>query len=177
MNENLDCEEIRIIKEVFDETREITGYASPEMTEVNEDCYKGGDIFITEGGELIDLECQMKDFDEVELANYVELAENLYEKNKVPISIYILCPNTIQVTAPECTIKSEAIFNIKLACYNSNPVYDALYHIKDKVNRNMKLNDEDMEVLIRIPVMGPKKDRKNLRIECFRILKKSLETR
>ena len=48
MNENLDCEEIRIIKEVFDETREITGYASPEMTEVNEDCYKGGDIFITE---------------------------------------------------------------------------------------------------------------------------------
>ena len=41
----------------------------------------------------------------------------------------------------------------------------------------MKLNDEDMEVLIRIPVMGPKKDRKNLRIECFRILKKSLETR
>ena len=102
--------EIQIIKEAFQEKRNIIDYAPEEMIQVSEYCHNGGDIFITEEGELIDLEYQMKDFDEEELVKYIELAEELYEKNNVVISIYILCPKTIKVTAPEIPIKSTAIF-------------------------------------------------------------------
>ena len=70
---------IQIIKDAFDEKRNIIGYAPNEMIKVNEDCHQGGDIFITDENELIDLEYQMKNFDEAELAKYVELAEELYE--------------------------------------------------------------------------------------------------
>ena len=74
--------EIQIIKEAFQEKRNIIDYAPEEMIQVSEYCHNGGDIFITEEGELIDLEYQMKDFDEEELVKYIELAEELYEKNK-----------------------------------------------------------------------------------------------
>ena len=174
MSENMDCKEIQIIKEVFDETREIMGYAPREMIELSDKCHPRGDIFITREGELIDLEYQMKDFDESELEKYVELAEELYEKNNVPISIYVLCPNTVQVTAQECIISSEATFNIKLAYYNMNPAYDTLYEIKEKVNKNIKLNDEDLYALLMIAVMGPKKDRRNIILECIKIIDYSL---
>ncbi|MBQ9024970.1 MAG: hypothetical protein IJ104_01110 [Methanobrevibacter sp.] len=175
MNENNLDIEIRIIKEAFDETRTIIGYAPEEMIPLNDSFHHGGDLFITDEGELIALEYQMRNFDENELAKYVELAEELYEKNEVSVSIYVLCPNTIKVTAPECVIKSEAIFNIKLACFSPNPAYDALEHMKEKVNKKIKLDEEDLDVLSRIPMMGPKEDRKKLRVECFKIIKQSFE--
>ena len=80
--------EIQIIKEAFQEKRNIIDYAPEEMIQVSEYCHNGGDIFITEEGELIDLEYQMKDFDEEELVKYIELAEELYEKNKRVIKIF-----------------------------------------------------------------------------------------
>ncbi len=165
--------EIQIIKEAFNEKRNITGYAPKEMIQLSEHCHNGGDIFITEEGELIDLEYQMKDFDEEELVKYIELAEELYEKNNVAISIYILCPKTIKVTAPEIPIKSTAIFNIKLACFEGNPVYNMLYHIKEKIDKKIPIDEEDYENLLMIPMMGPKKEKNNLRIECYRLLKKA----
>lgn len=164
---------IQIIKDAFDEKRNIIGYAPNEMINVNEDCHQGGDIFITDKNELIDLEYQINDFDEAELAKYVELAEELYEKNNVDISIYILCPKTIKVTAPEIPIKSTAIFNIKLACFEGNPVYNMLYHIKEKIDKNIPIDEEDYENLLMIPMMGPKKEKNNLRIECYKLLKKA----
>ena len=45
---------IQIIKDAFDEKRNIIGYAPNEMIKVNEDCHQGGDIFITDENELID---------------------------------------------------------------------------------------------------------------------------
>ena len=39
---------IQIIKDAFDEKRNIIGYAPKEMINVNEDCHQGGDIFITD---------------------------------------------------------------------------------------------------------------------------------
>ena len=172
MIENLETEKIEIIKEAFEEKREIIGFAPQEMTCIdNQDPIE--DVFITRSGELIDLELQMVDFDEVELAKYVELAEKLYEKNNVCISIYVLCPKTINVTAPECIIKSDAEFTIKLACYQGNPVYDIFYKIKEKVDKNMELNENDLDVLETIPMMGPKEERTKLRIECFRLYMKS----
>lgn len=173
MNENLEKEKIHIIEEVFEEKRKITGLAPKEMIEITNETENFRDVFITESGELIDLEYQIVDFDEVELARYVELAEKLFEKNNVHISIYVLCPKTINVTAPECIIKSDADFTIKLACYEGNPAYDFFHHLKEKVDRNMKLDEDDLDVLDMIPMMGPKEDRTRLRIECFRLLMKS----
>ena len=117
----------------------------------------------------------MKNFDETELVKYIELAEELYEINNVAISIYILCPKTIKVTAPEIPIKSTAIFNIKLACFEGNPVYNMLYYIKEKIDKNIPLDEEDFDNLLMIPVMGPKKDKNNLRIECFKLLNKAMK--
>lgn len=174
MNNKKITQEIQIIKEAFNEKRKIIDYAPQEMIKVSEDCYDGGDIFITEDGELIDLEYQINDFDEAELVKYIELAEELYEKNNVKISIYVLCPNMINITAPEVPIKSDATFNIKLARFEGNPVYDMLYHIKEKVDKHILLDEEDFNTLLMIPMIGPKKDRKNLRIECFRLINRAL---
>ena len=172
MNEENITEKISIIKEAFDEKRNIIDYAPPEMIEVCDECYQGGDIFITEEGELIDLEYQYKDFDEEDLAKYAELAEELYEKNEVPISIYVICCERVLV--PEIPIKSEATFNIKLACIDDNPIYDILFQIKEKVENGIPLDDEDFFGLLTIPIMGSKKDRRKLRIECYRLLRKAL---
>lgn len=172
MNKENMNQQMRIIKEVFDEKRNIIDFAPPEMTDIENRSYDKKDIFITDTGELIDLEYQNKDFDEIELAKYVEIAEELFSKNKVPISIYVLCPKNIRITAPECTIKSDAVFNIKLASYGENPVYDILHHIKEKVDKKIRLNDEDIETLNMIPMIGPKEERTNLRIECFKLLNK-----
>lgn len=172
MKDELEIKEIEIIKELFGEERKINGYAPEEMIELDEEYSTGGDIFITENGELITLEYQEKDFDEVELVKYIELAEELYNKNKVFITIYVVCPKTINVTVPECSIKSDAEFKIKLASLKPNPAYEELYRIKEKVNKKMKLNDEDIETLSMIPMMGQEEDKRNLRIECLRVLKK-----
>lgn len=172
MDENLETEKIEIIKEAFEEKREIIGFAPKEMACIANQNFLE-DVFITDSGELIYLEYQIVDFDEIELAKYVEIAEKLYEKNNVCISIYVLCPKTINVTAPECTIKSDAEFTIKLACYQGNPAYDVFNKIKEKVDRNMELNENDIDALERIPMMGPKEERTRLRIECFRLIKKS----
>lgn len=172
MNEENITEKIRIIRDAFDEKRNIIDYAPQEMIELCDECHQGGDIFITEEGALIDLEVQFKDFDEEDLAKYVELAEELYEKNEVPISIYVLCSKRVLV--PEIPIKSEAVFNIKLACLEYNPIYDILFQINEKVEKGIPLDDEDYFGLLTLPMMGPKKDRKKLRVECFGILRKAL---
>ena len=173
MNDDLEIEEIEIIKEAFDEKRKIIGYAPREMVAAADENCKGGDIFITENNELIVLDYQMTDFDEVELVNYIELAEKLFEINEVLISIYIICPNTINITVPECSIKSTANFTIKLASMQPNPAYESLYNIKEKVDKKIKLTDKDLETLSRIPMEVAEKDKRNIRIECLRLLKES----
>lgn len=173
MKENIQNNEIEIIKETFDEKRTIIGRAPEEMIDIDEDIHEGGDFFLTDTGEIIDLEYQMKKFDEEELAKYVELAEELYYKNKVHISIYILCPKNIEITAPECIIRSDASFNIKLACYEGNPSYDVFYHLKAKVNKKIPLSDDDLEAISMIPMLFKRKERRIWRVKCFRLVSES----
>lgn len=173
MNNELKSKEIKIIKEVFDEKREIINYAPKKMISINDKHYQGGDIFITDTGELIDLEIQLEDFNETELYKYVKLAEELYEINNVEISIYILCSKQIKVIAPEQIINSKAEFTIKLACFNENPVNELFIQIKDKINRKISLNKEDLTTLAMIPYMVPEKDRDRMLIECYELLSKS----
>lgn len=134
MNEKIKSEEIKIIKEIFDEKREIIDYAPKEMISISDNYHQGGLIFITDTGELIDLEIQFKDFNEDELYKYVKLAEELYKLNNVEISIYILCSEQIKVMAPERIINSKAEFTIKLACFCENPLNESFIQIEDKIN-------------------------------------------
>lgn len=173
MNEKIQFDQIETIKETFDEKRTIIGRAPKEMIEVDDDIHNGGDFFITESGEIIDLEYQTTDFDEEELAKYVELAEELYYKNDVHISIYVLCPKNIRITAPECMIKSDASFNIKLACYDGNPSYDVFYHLEEKVNNKIQLTEEDLEAISMVPMLFPRKQRRSWRVKCFRLINES----
>ena len=48
-----------------------------------------------------------------------------------------------------------------------------LYHIKEKIDKNIPIDEEDYENLLMIPMMGPKKEKNNLRIECYKLLKKA----
>lgn len=173
MNKNFEKEGMKIINEVFEEEREIMGFAPDEMTDIEDEDFQNPLIFITSEGELIILEVQITNFNEEELARHIELAEKLYYKNKVHISLYILCPKHIEVSAPICRIKSDADFTIKLACIEQNPTYEILSYLKKKVDMNMKLDDDDLKALSMIPMAGPREDRTYLRIECFKILNRA----
>ncbi len=173
MNEELKAKEIRVIKEVFDDEREVIGYAPEDMITINGHRYEKGDIFLTDTGELIDLEIQIEDFDKEELCNYVKLAEELYKINKVEISIYILCSKEIKITSPEGLINSKANFCIRIICLNENPIYELLSGIKEKIDKKDSLNDEDLTTLMMIPDMVPKRDKERVSVECFELLKKS----
>ena len=49
-----------------------------------------------------------------------------------------------------------------------------LFEIKEKIEKGICLNDEDIYNLEMIPIMGPKEERKNLRIECLRLMNRAL---
>ena len=98
----------KIIKETFKDERSIKCQTPDEVRKLDEGIHPGGDIFTTEDGEFIDFEIQLKDFDEAELVKYIEFAENLYEKHRKRVSVYLLCPKNVDVKVRECPIKSES---------------------------------------------------------------------
>ena len=138
--------------------------------ELSKDTGLEGDIFIAPDGDIVYLDIQGDDFDAEELANYAEIAENLYEKYQKHISVYLLCTDDVTVSVRECQIKSEANFSIKLACIEGNPIESILNIIKRKNRKGESLTQEDLEILEMIPMMGPKEKRKELRVECFRLM-------
>ena len=170
MNENDFNLRTKIIKETFNDEREIKCRTPKHLRELDENVHQGGDIFTTEDGEFIDLEFQLEDFDEVELTKYVEFAENLYEKNQKHVSVYILCPKDINVSVKECPIKSEADFTIKLACNQDDLCHMILKAIKNKIRNNEILTGEDFNILANLPVKCAKKDRNYFRVEYFKII-------
>lgn len=170
MNQKKFEEQLEIIKEKFNDPRKIKCITPDHNRRVDEGVHKGGDIFTTENGEFIDLEYQLVDFDEVELAKYIELAENLYEKHKKRVCIYLICPRTIDVTVSECPIKSESDFSIKLYCSQDDPCEVILEGIKSKIRNNTFLTRKDIHELEMLPVLCNKKDRNYYRVESLRII-------
>ncbi|AMD17090.1 hypothetical protein TL18_03060 [Methanobrevibacter sp. YE315] len=160
----------KIIRETFNDTRTIKCPAHENDMEFDESTYELGDIFTTTNGEVIDLEFQIDDFTVDELVKYVEIAEKLYEINRKHVSIYIICPDTVEIRVKECEIKSEADFTIKLASINENPAQIALKLIKEKLNNGEILNEDDLHALTLIPLMCKKEDRNYFRKECFEII-------
>lgn len=162
----------RIIKETFDDDRKIKCEIPPEDMHLPAHVHQGGDLFMTEDGEFIDLEFQMENFDEGELVKFIEFAEELYEKHRRRISIYILCTDNVKILVRECPIYSDAEFNIKLACSEDYFALSFLCHIKNKLRKGMKLDDDDEVILEKLPMLCRKEDRKFFRRETLKIINK-----
>lgn len=161
-----------IIRETFNDLRKIKYSPTQENNQSTYENYTGGDIFITENGEIIDLEFQIDDFTSDELVKFVEFAEELYDKHGKHVSIYIICPSSVNVCVKECEIMSEADFTIKLSCIQEDPAHIILNMIKDKLNNGESLNDDDIEALKILPMKCNKKDRNFFRKEQFEIMTK-----
>lgn len=169
MNEVEFKTKIEMIKDNFNDTRKIKCPLPKHFIQIDDGVHKGGDFFSTHDGEIIDLEFQLVDFDEEELAKYIELAENIYEKHHKHVSIYLICPKTVDVTVKECTIKSESDFTIKLYCSQLDPCEIILTGIKNKIFNNEILSEEDLLAVEMLPVMCAKKDRNYFRVESLKI--------
>lgn len=162
----------KIIKETFNDSRRIKCITPEKDRKLEDNIYPGGDLFTTEDGEFIDLEFQMEDFNESELVKYVEFAEALYKKHQKQVSIYLLCPDNVNVLVRECEIKSEAEFTIKLACIQENPAHIILDIIKNKINSGELLDGDDLHALSMLPIMCKEEDRNYFRKEYFKIINK-----
>lgn len=160
----------KIIKETFDDKRKIRCHLPIQNLRLDEQIHQEGELFITENYEIIDLEFQFEDFTEDELVKYVELAEALYEKNRKRISIYIICPRSVNICMRECEIKSEADFTIKLASIEENLSQIALDIIKSKLDNGETLDREDLKILEILPLSCKKEERNYFRRECFKII-------
>lgn len=148
---------VKMIKEHFNDERSIKCVTPQGLFDLGEDIHQGGEIFTTEDGDLIDLEYQLRDFDEAELVKYVEFAEELYEITHKRISIYLMCPKNVNVCVREFEIKSEADFTIRLACIGYDPCHMALDYIKQKIRNGKILDREDINVLEKLPLMCKKR--------------------
>ncbi|WP_407377352.1 hypothetical protein [Methanobrevibacter sp.] len=160
----------KIIGEVFDDTRPIK--CSVDINELNlpEHIHSEGNFFLTHDCEFIDLEFQFNPFSEHELVKYVELAEELYEKSKKEVSIYIICPKDVPVYVNESEIMSDATFKIKLAVGEISICKLILDFIKAKIRNNEKLTNEDIMHLKKLPLICRKEERHYYRIETFKII-------
>lgn len=162
----------KIIRETFNDLRQIKCPTPKEDTQLDEHVYPGSEIFTTETGEFIDLEFQITDFTEYELVKFVEFAEAMYEKHHKHISIYIICAKDIQVTVKECKIISEADFTIKLAKLSENPAHEILDMIKKKLKYEGRLDSEDIDILAALHVTCNKEDKNYFLREYLRIISK-----
>lgn len=160
----------KLIKETFKDQRKIKCQIPIQNLNLEQHIYQEGSIFITEKDEIIDLELQITDFTEDELVKYVELAEALYETNNKHVSIYIICPNTVNICVKECEIKSESDFTIKLAAIEENPAHMLLNIIKNKLSKGEILDSEDLHALSMMPIICKKEERNYFRKEYFKII-------
>lgn len=160
----------KIIHKTFDDKREIKYQIPIQNLKLKPHIHQEGSIFITENDEIIDLELQITNFTEEELVKYIELAEALYETNNKHVSIYIICPNTVDICMNECEIKSEADFTIRLASITENPAQIVLDIIKNKLKKGEKLNNNDLHALSMMPILCKKEERNYFRKEYFKII-------
>ena len=108
-------EEIKLIRKAFREDRKIIERVPDEMRKVDKKFYQGGSVYMTEDGELIDLEIQERDYDIEDHVNYIEFAEALYEKTQKRINVYVYCIPSVKIKIQLYEILSDADFKIRLA--------------------------------------------------------------
>ena len=160
----------KLIREKFKDERQVKCVTPEHIARLDDDVHPGGDIFTTEDGKFIDLEFQKEDFDEVELAKYIDFAENLYEKHHKPVSVYILCPTNVNVCVKEHRIISDAEFTIKLAYFRGDYAQMVLDIINEKILNHEILDKDDRFMVERLPLICEKKDRNYFRVESLKII-------
>ena len=134
------------------------------MNQIGVDKYK-----VIDEEEIIICKLNEGDFSPKSLAECVELAENEYEKENCPIKIYVIMDPFAKVTVKEMEIKSPAIFTIKLACLNEDPIRVALKAIGEKIVKKTA-TEEDIDTLKMLPLMCKPMDRTLIRNEVFQLL-------
>ena len=111
INEN----EILLIRKAFKDDRKIIEKTPDEERKIDLEYYQGGSVYLTEDNEYIDLEIQNRDYDIEDHINYIEFAEQLYEKQKKKVNVYIYCNPKIKINIEMYNIKSHADFKLKIS--------------------------------------------------------------
>ncbi|WP_407413213.1 hypothetical protein [Methanobrevibacter sp.] len=167
---NYDREQYEIIENIFGDFREIKGKASDEIQSIAEKHGIDAEIYKTKNNELISYGMIRKDFENSDFEKYKVYGEELYEKSKKQVCIYLLGTPDIKFNVTkEFESKAEIKINISFMGYSS--VYNTLRHIEDLVKNRKKLDKEDLFALKMIPTIGPPEDKRNLRIECLKLWK------
>ena len=115
--DSMNTEEIELIRRAFRDDREIVEKIPDEEKYVDNKYYQGGSVYRTADGEFIDLEIQTRDYDIEDHVNYIEFAEQFYEKHKKRVNIYVYCVPSVKINLKLYNIKSDADFKIRLAQY------------------------------------------------------------
>ena len=124
-------EELVLIKEAFHDERKIIKEITDEERYIGPRYYQGGSVYLTEDDELIDLEIQTRDYDVEDHVNYIEFAEQLYEKHHKKVNVYIYCIPSVKINIQLYSIKSDADFKIKLAQIQKNSKMKIIETIKN----------------------------------------------
>lgn len=111
MNED----EINLIRRAFKDNRTILEETPDEIRRLDDKYYQGGSVYTTEDGEFIDLEIQERDYDIEDHVNYIEFAEQLYDKHKKRVNVYVYCVPSVKINIKMYKIQSDADFKIILA--------------------------------------------------------------
>lgn len=115
--DSMNTEEIELIRRAFRDDREIVEKIPDEEKYVDNKYYQGGSVYRTADGEFIDLEIQTRDYDIEDHVNYIEFAEQFYEKHKKRVNVYVYCVPSVKINLKLYNIKSDADFKIRLAQY------------------------------------------------------------
>lgn len=161
-----------IIQDTFSDSRTVEYPSLKELSMINFKDIEKDDLLKTSDGEFIYLHFQLNDFEIDELNYYVDLAEYLYNLFNMKVNLYLICTRDVKVNVVESVIKSEADFTIKLARIDDDPVKIVHRAIKNKIDNNETLNDDDLHALSMLPVMCRIEDRSYYRKEYFRLMNK-----
>ena len=167
---NYDETAYSMIENIFGDYREIVGKASDEIQKIARKHEIPAEIYKTENDEFISFSMTKNDFGNKELDKYQRYGEELYEKSKKEVSIYILGSPHVKLKVTK-EIESTAPLLINLSIIEYSSAYDTLRHIKGLVENHKKLDSEDLNALKMIPYMGPPEDKRNLRVECLKLWK------
>lgn len=161
-----------LIRHVFNDPRHLEDVPLKNCLDVNNETLKKGDLLKTDDGEFVFLDVLFKDFTIDSLVDYIEMAEEIFYASKKRISIYLVCPDGVDVRVKEREIKSDAEFTIKLAKTTFDFADETLKFIKQKIENRESIDREDIEMLKLLPMKCRKEMRNYYRRESLKLLEK-----
>ncbi|MBO5152378.1 MAG: hypothetical protein J6B73_09505 [Methanobrevibacter sp.] len=164
------------IENIFNDNREIVGLAEEEIQQIAVKHGRDADIFKTKNDELISYEIILEDIDNEEIQKIKEYGEELFKINGKLICIYLLGSPHTKITAKK-ELESESPLLINISIMPQSDAYDIFRHISSMVKNKEKLDKDDLFALSMIPQMGPKEDKRHLRIECLKLWKEITKKR